>query len=259
MDIIQVDELKLYFGEDIKIADGVVLKSPTIGEITDYGESNYFSMVQTICASPSSMKVQLDDMHLDWMEVSDFQLFQMICPSLKQDQTAIILGDLDLSQMRPHQKQDFDEVYLSNKDETIIINEVVYNVLVTYIRKMHNFKKQMDKAGNSFTHKMLLNLARQDAKMAQNKPYKSFLRPLVSALQGRQKYTKQYIRDMGVFEFFDQISRAQIIVQADALLKGAYSGMMDTKKIDKKEFDWMRDISDEPSNKDKTILKEGAN
>ena len=64
---------------------------------------------------------------------------------------------------------------------------------------------------------------------------------------------------MGVFEFMNQISRAQIIVQADAALQGSWSGMVDTKKIPKDVFDWMKDISDEQSNNNKTILKEGAN
>ena len=259
MDIIQVDELRLYFGDDIKIADGVVLKSPNVGQVVDYGEAAYFSVMQTLCATPSSMKVQLDDAKLDWMKVTDWQLFQMLCRSFTPEQTSLVLGDLDLSQLKPRPLGETGEIVLANDDETIVINEVIYNVLVTYLRKMHGFKKQVDKAGNKMTHRVLLNLARQDAKMAANKPYKSFLLPLVSSLQGRQKYTKDYIRKMGIFEFMNQISRAQIIVQADAALQGSWSGMVDTKKIPKDVFDWMKDISDEPSKNNKSILKEGAN
>lgn len=259
MELLQVDELKLYFGDDIKIADGVILKSPTIGQIVDYGESSYFSVVQTLCATPSSMKVQLDDMKLDWMKVTDWQLFVLLCPSFQQKQTSLVLGDLDLSQLKPYSIGENEDVVLSNEDHTIVINEVMYNVLVSYLRKMHGFKKQVDKAGNSIARKVLLNLARQDAKMAQNKPYKSFLLPLVSSLQGRQGYEKSYIKNMGIFEFFNQINRTQMIVQADAALGGMYSGMIDTKKMDKTVLDWMRDITDEPSKNNKSILKEGAN
>lgn len=259
MDVIQVDELRLYFGDDIKISDGVILKSPTIGQVVDYGESSYFSVMQTLCATPSSMKAQLDDMKLDWMQITDWQLFQMLCSSFTPQQTSLVLGDLDLSKLKLRPGKDEGDVVLANEDGTIVITEVVYNVLVTYLRKMHGFKKQVDKAGNKITHKVLIKLARQDAKMAQNKPYKSFLLPLVSSLQGRQKYTKDYIRNMGIFEFMNQISRAQIIVQADAALTGSWSGMVDTKKIPKEVFDWMKDISDEQSNNNKTVLKEGAN
>ena len=261
MDIIQVDELKLYFGDDVKIANGVILRAPTIGEIVEYGEAAYFSMAQTLCATPSSMKVQLADIKpnpLDWMKVKDFELFMMLCQALPQSATKLLLGDLDLQSLRPYPFGE-NEVALSNEDHTVIINEVIYNILVTYLRKMHGFKKQVDKAGNSMTHKVLLDLARQDAKIAQNKPYKSFLLPLVSSLQGRQGYTKDYIRNMGIYEFMNQITRVQIITQADAALGGCYSGMCDTKKLDKTILDWMRDISDESSNNHKSILKGGAN
>ena len=126
MDIIQVDELRLYFGDDIKIADGVVLKSPTIGKIVDHGESSYFNTVQTLCATPSSMKVTLADNKLDWMKVTDWQLFTMICPSLTPEQTSLVLGDLDLSQLKPHPFMDTEEIVLANADETIIINVLYY-------------------------------------------------------------------------------------------------------------------------------------
>ena len=259
MELVQVDELRLYMGDDIKVADGVVLKSPKIRTIVDYGEANYFSMAQALCATPSSMKVQLDDMHLDWMTVEDFQLFAMLCQTFTPDRTYPLLGDLDLSQLRLRYTPGTEDVELSNSDRSIVINEIIYNVLVTYLRKMHGFKKQVDKAGNKMTHKVLLNLARQDAKMAQNKPYKSFLLPLVSSLQARQGYNKEYIKDMGIFEFMNQINRVQIIVQADAALGGCYSGMVDTRKMDKTVLDWMREITDESSNQNKSILQEGAN
>jgi hypothetical protein len=47
---------------------------------------------------------------------------------------------------------------------------------------------------------------------------------------------------MGLNEFFDDVNRLQILVNTDALLHGAYSGMMDTSKIKKSEFNWLRPI-----------------
>jgi hypothetical protein len=101
MDGYQVDELRLYLGDGIKIANGITLFQPTIGEIASYGEADYFSMAQTICATPSSMKVVLDDMGLNWMKIEDFQLFMMLCQSLTPDKTKPLLGDLDLTKFKP--------------------------------------------------------------------------------------------------------------------------------------------------------------
>lgn len=260
----QVDELKLYLGSDIKIASGITLYQPTIGEIANYNESEYFSMAQTLCATPSSMKVALDDMKLDYMQIEDFQLFMMLCQSLTPDKTKPLLGDLNLMEFKPYQLTDSEEVVLANgkvdnDGKPIIINQIIYDILTTYIRKMHGFKKQVDKAANAITRKVLIDDERKNAQRNKDKPYKSFLVPLVSSLQGRQGYTKDYICNMGLYEFMNQINRVQIIVQADAALGGMYSGFVDTKKMDKTVLDWTRDITEETQKNNKTVLNEGAN
>ena len=259
MEGLQVDTLKLYFGDNINIANGITLLQPTLGDIIEYGESKYFSMAQTICATPSSMKVALDDMDLDFAKITDFQLFMIVCQSLTQETTSILFGDLDLTQLKPYPIQDSDEVVLSNEDHTIVINEIIYEILVIYLRKMHGFKKQVDKPGNEITRKILIDVERKDAERNKNKPYKSFLVPLVSSLQSRNHWTKEYIRNMGIYEFFEQINRSQVIVQADAALTGSWSGMVDTKKIDKSVFDWMKDLSEDSKSNNQTLLNEGAN
>lgn len=259
-----VDELKLYLGSDIKIANGITLFQPTIGDIANYNEAEYFSMAQTLCATPSSFKVALDDMKLDYMKVDDFQLFIMLCKSLTPDKTKPLLGDLDLTQFTPHAMNGTENIVLvyAKPDEEgnpIIINRIIYEILTTYVRRMHNFRKQVDKAGNEITRRVLIDEDRKVAKRNEGKPYKSFLVPLVSALQGRQSYTKDYICNMGLYEFMNQIARVQIIQQADAALGACYSGFCDTKKLDKTILDWTRDISEDTQKNNKTILNEGAN
>jgi hypothetical protein len=62
-----------------------------------------------------------------------------------------------------------------------------------------------------------------------------------------------YIRDMGIFELMDDLSRLNIIVQADAALGGMYSGFVDTKKMDKTVLNWTRNIVDDDNDKGKAI------
>ena len=48
-----VDSLLLYFGDDYVINDNIKIHQPTIGELINYGEAAYFSMIHSICAIPS--------------------------------------------------------------------------------------------------------------------------------------------------------------------------------------------------------------
>ena len=258
MEAFQVEELKLYMSEDIKIANGIVLKCPKIKDVAEYGESAYFAMVNTLCATPSSMMVALDDMKLNYMKVKDFELFIMLCQSLTPEMTRPLLGDLDLTKFKPRPFGETEEVVLvyegtENDRHPIVITPIIHEVLTTYIRKMHNLKKEVKKAGNEIARRQLIRLARQDAEMAKNKPHESFLRPVISAVKCRQGYNMDYIREMGVFELMDDLSRLNVIVQADAALGGMYSGMVDTKKMDKTVLNWTRNITDDENNNSKKI------
>ena len=258
MEGFQVDELKLYMSEDIKIANGIVLKCPKIRDVAEFGESAYFAVAQQLCATPSSMMVQLDDMKLNYMKIKDFELFMMLCQSFRPEATRLLLGDLDLTKFKPRPYGPTEEVVLvyegtENDEDPIVITPIIHEVLTTYIRKMHNFKKEVKKAGNEITRKQLIRLARQDAEIAKNKPHESFLRPVISAVKCRQGYSMDYIRDMGIFELMDDLSRLNVIVQADAALGGMYSGFVDTKKMDKTVLNWTRNITDDENDKGKAI------
>ena len=107
---------------------------------------------------------------------------------------------------------------------------------------MHGLKKKVEQAANRRTKMVLIEEDRRNIELNKNKPYKSFLTPLVSSVKVRMGYTKDYVRDMGIVEFMDDVQRLQIINNADALLHGMYSGMIDTKKINKNEINWMREL-----------------
>ena len=242
--LLEIDPLLLYFGDDYIVNDYITMHQPKIGEIVKYGEKQYYSMVQTLSAIPSDMKSQLFDMGLDWTQVEDFQLFMMLAPTLPKDKTYILFGDLDFQAMRPFQNKQNGAVVLFNPQTNAVIDELAYGKMHAYLCSAHNLTKKVEKAANEFTKKFMIEEDRQKIAYNQKQPYKSFLRPLISAVKCRMGYTLDYVKNMGLYEFMDDLNRLQVIVNADALLQGSYSGMIDTSKIDKKQFNWMRDLTE---------------
>ena len=240
--LLEVDELSLYFGEPYVVNEYITITLPKIGEVVKYGERQYYSMIQTITAIPSDMKSQLFDMGLDWTQVEDFQLFMMLAPTLPKDKTYILFGDLDFQAMRPFQNKQNGAVVLFNPQTNAVIDELAYGKMHAYLCSAHNLTKKVEKAANEFTKKFMIEEDRQKIAYNQKQPYKSFLRPLISAVKCRMGYTLDYVKNMGLYEFMDDLNRLQVIINADALLQGSYSGMVDTSKIPKKNFDWCRSI-----------------
>ena len=239
-----VSELMLYFGDDYVINDKIKIHQPTIGEISDYNEASYFSTVHTLTATSSDVKSILWDQmnNLDWTTVSNFEVFMLFSQTLTPDKTSILLGDLDLSKMRPFPNTQNGEIVLADKENGIIIDELIYTRIVTYIRKLHNIKPKNDKAKNKRTKMAMIEADRRDRELNKKTPFKSYLLPLISSVKVRQGYTKDYVRNMGLYEFFDDLERLQIIHSSDHLMSAVYAGTIDTKKnFDKKQLNWMRE------------------
>ncbi len=238
-----VDSLFLYFGDDYVINDQIKLSQPKIGDVVDYGEASYFSMVHTICAIPSDVKSILwDQMELDWMQVSDFELFILFSQTMTPDKTGIIFGDLDFSKMKPYRHPQNDEIVLVDKENGIMIDKLIYMRMMNFVRKLHNITPKPEKAKGKRAKQAMIEEDRRNRELNKDKPFRSYLLPLISAVKVKQGYTRDYVRNMGLFEFFDDVSRMQVIDSASHLLNGAYCGMADLSKVDKKEFNWMREL-----------------
>lgn len=244
-DLYEIDELKLYFGEDFRVNDHVVIHQPSMGEIIEMGERKYFSLVQLLTATPSDMIAQLHKMGLDWNNVEEFELFSMLALTLDKNDTKILFGDLDFSEFKIVPLEGVRSHVLRNERLGFNLDELTYGAIVQYLRAMHGFKKNVAKAGNEATKMMMIDMAIEDLEIAKRKKYKSQLKSLISTMVNSAgfKYNLQEIKEMKLCQFMDSVSRIQIIRSSEALLQGCYSGMIDTKKVDKKELNCMRDIA----------------
>lgn len=239
------DESKMYFGEDFRVNDYITIHQPTIGEIIEFGEQRYFSTVHCLTCIPSDMKSVLFDMKpsIDYETISDYELFVMLTRSLTRDDTSILLGDLDLSQLIGVKEPDGNYTLRDINGQTII-DIGAYFKIANYLRKLHHITPKIEKAATKTVKRILIQLDRDRIKKAQAEGYKSNLRPLISAMMRYPgfKYKMSELKECGFYEFMDTVLGAQIYVNSSALLQGAYSGMIDTKKINKREFNPLRDF-----------------
>lgn len=242
-DLIEVDELKMYFGEPFKLNDKITIYQPTIGDIIEFGEKQYYSVISTLTCIPSDMKSQLEDLGINYMEISDFELFMLMARGLTKEMTKLILGEIDLSTFEPYINKANGEQVLYDEVNDIVIDRLIYMKMVEYIRKMNNMKKpKVEKAANETTRKILIQLDRDRIKKMKKEPYKSQLKELISGMMRYPgfKYKKNELKECGLYEFMDTVQGAQIYVSSTSLLQGSYSGMIDTSKIDKNNFNWLR-------------------
>lgn len=245
---LEIDKLKLYFGDDIRINEKITLSQPTIGDIVEFGEKHFYYVLSVLTCIPSDMKSELWDINkTDWQKVEDFELFIMLTRNLKSEDTKLFLGDLDLSKMIPVMNNLSNQICLYDEESGIVIDSAIYLQIVTYIREMFNINPKVEKAKNKRTFNVLIEDDRFRKSLNKDKKYTSTLLPLISSMLNSPgfKYKKNELRNVGIVEFMDSVQRISTIVSTTALLQGMYSGMVDTSKIPKEQFNWLRDLSEE--------------
>lgn len=263
--IYDFDELKMYFGEDYWVTDKICIKTPTIGDILEYGDVKFYSMLHLFCSNPTSLRLQLWKIGIDWNEVTDFELFsQVIVKNIVPNDTYLLFGDLNFSWfecLHDEEKDcdllvylprdENDEIITPEYEDAIIIDELVYKKMIKYICTMFNLHFKVERAKGKATKRAIIeedemNLKIQKQNEEKQGFSKSFLLPLISSMVNHPgfKYKTNELKDIGIYQFMDSVNRLQVYENSTALLKGMYSGFIDTKQIDKKELNWMKDLNE---------------
>lgn len=235
------DELQLYRGKDFHISDKFIIKQPTIGEICDFGEHKYLSMVSTIVATPFDMILQLTEMGIDFTEITPYQLFCLTSKSLTPDVTSLLFGDLDFTKFQMYKKN--DSIIMVNQDG-IEINEINYEIFTEYIRRIHCIPKQkFTSVANDFAKNELIKEAQMEKWKRKNIKFKSTYLPLISSLVNHEgfKYRWDNVWDMKIYAFFDSVQRIQLHENSSHLYTGIYNGCVEFDKV-KKDLNWMKEL-----------------
>ena len=272
-----IDDLKIYRGSDIPITDKIIVTQPTIDQIVEFGEKRYFQAVHCLTGVGADFKWQLwDYFGIDYTQIDDFELFKkMIFRSLSSKKKiydelmnnrdkyeeelkkiseeelaemlvnplSLVLKDIDFADFEEYESDKSSETILYDKEHDITIDRFVYARIVDAVRKIHGFKRNNEIPANEITKMDLIDDARDDAMMASQKPHKSVLKPLISALAVKTgQLGSESIWNTKINMFFDSIKRINKIQDAELLLQGAYSGFASLKGIDKTRLDWAGEI-----------------
>ena len=272
-----IDELKIYRGSDIPITDKIIITQPTIDQIIEFGEKRYFQTVHCLTGVGADFKWQLwDYFNIDYTQIDDYELFKkMIWRSLSSKKyihkelienrdkyeeqlkniseeeltdmlvnpLSLILKDIDLADFEEYESDKCQETILYDKEHDITIDRFVYTRIVDAVRKIHGFKRNNQIPANEITKMDLIEDARDEAMAAAQKPYKSVLQPLISALAVKTgQLGNDNIWNTKIYMFFDAIKRINKIQDATLLLQGAYSGFASLKGVDKTRLDWAGEI-----------------
>ena len=273
MELTEKEKIALYRGKDVKINDYINIHIPTLDEIYEYGEKEYFSFINIMCSVGADLKWQLDELGVDYTKVDDYELFsQFLVGMIDNNISPIIFGDkIDFKKMNLIYNDKIDDYiliqHIDNIQEIekktiknnlkkamykpieteiidnsydIIIDRFIYSKIISILRYMHGLKRNNEKPMNEMTRRFLIDEAKENYEINKDKPYESQLFNLISTLVNTEgfKHDEVTVFDMNVVAFFDSVKRIQKIQKANLLLQSGYSGFgINLKDVRKQDTD----------------------
>ena len=220
----------------VDIVPNLSIRIPTVGEILE-DEDKYYEIVSSLTATPFQYMVQLDDMGIDYTQITDYQLFMMLFPMYAKSDLSLLFGDLDTSDFGIYINQQDNSQVIYSPNNNIIIDELIYNDLADTIRKINLFEKVKSKPGNESARKYLLEKERKKQKRNAKKPKEPYLEKLVIALVNTSEFPYNYetCMDLSIYKFNQSFKQIQQKITFDNTMIGVYAGTVDTSKMTNKD------------------------
>ena len=220
----------------VDIVPNLSIRIPTVGEILE-DEDKYYEIVSSLTATPFQYMVQLDDMGIDYTQITDYQLFMMLFPMYAKSDLSLLFSDLDTSDFGIYINQQDNSQVIYSPNDNIIIDELIYNDLADTIRKINLFEKVKSKPGNESARKYLLEKERKKQKRNAKKPKEPYLEKLVIALVNTSEFPYNYetCMDLSIYKFNQSFKQIQQKITFDNTMIGVYAGTVDTSKMTNKD------------------------
>lgn len=245
-----LDKLKMLMGENYRVNNAITIYEVTIGQIVQFGEDYFFQAVAPFVSNPTTYRLQLWDMGIDWNKIEDFDLFCMLITTIPPQISCILFGRFDFTRLKLMMRKDTEQHVLYDPETDTVIDNATYIVMREYIRLMLNqYPRREHIKGRS--SKMIaieqdrMKIINQKKKREANgESIDSYLYSLICTLLITPgfKYKKSELGEVNIMQFMETVKRFQIYKATESLMQGMYSGFLDTSKINtQKELNWFRD------------------
>jgi hypothetical protein len=229
--------------KEVAVNDYIKVKVPTVGEILDYGEREYYGLLMSFISTPYEMMAQLHLAGYDYEEITEFELFvnMLLGAANNKTDTSIVFGDLDLSSFLPAKSKENGDIVLLDAQNDRVIDENIHYLICEIIRKLLFSEKPKQRAGNKEAKEYLVRRAVEKYNRNKNKPYVSFLEDLIIALVNTEqfKYDYEQTMNLSLYRFNASVRQIPRKVNYDHLMSGVYAGTIKYSELNPRDLNWL--------------------
>lgn len=232
--------LNLLYKQEYAINDHIKIQIPTVGEVLD-NEDDYYTMVTMLTAMPIDMMVQLDDIGVDFTAINEYELFLLLFNALKDKDTSLIFGELDLKPFKSVVNPQNDTIVLRNKETGVVIDRGIQGQIASVLRKIHNLKRNNRKPANQEAREYMLQRARDKMRRRNRRINDSQLEELIVAMVNTEQfhYGFEGTRELSIYQFNESVRQVIKKIDYDNRMHGVYAGTVNAKELSQDDLNWL--------------------
>lgn len=232
--------LNLLYKQEYAINEHIRIQIPTVGEVLD-NEDDYYTMVTMLTAMPVDMMVQLDDIGIDFTAINEYELFLILFNALKDKDTSLIFGELDLKPFRSAVNPQNNTIVLRNKETGVVIDRGIQGQIASVLRKIHNLKRNNRKPANQEAREYMLQRAREKMRRRSKRMNDSQLEELIVAMVNTEQfhYGFEGTRELSIYQFNESVRQVIKKIDYDNRMHGVYAGTVNAKELSQDDLNWL--------------------
>ena len=196
----------MFYGEPYNVTDKIIIYQPSIGDILK-DEELFYQTLNIFVSNPTSYRLKLWKIGIDWNKISEFELFKMLMNGIDPKISSLLFRNLDFSSFSVYNKrlEGKEEIVLYDPVNKIEINKEIHNHIVQYLRTMFNIFPKVEKARGKATKEAIIFEDEQNLidaeKAGKETGFESFLLPLISSclIHPGFKYKKNELKEVGIY------------------------------------------------------------
>lgn len=233
--------LNLLYQKHYAINDSIQITIPSVGEIIDYPEDDYYNLVFILTAMPVDMMVTLDDAGIDYTSIDEYKLFLLMFPCLREQDTHLIFGNLNLNGFEPFINTQNKMVVLRDEKNGITIDRNIHGQIAGALRKIHHLEKNHRKPANKEAKEYMLKRAREKTRRNKDRKQESQLESLIIAMVNTEQYKYDFesTRKLSIYQFNESVRQVMKKVDYDNRMHGVYTGTINPKDLSPDDLNWL--------------------
>lgn len=232
--------LNLLYKKEYAINQFINVRIPTVGEILDC-EDEYYGVVSILTAMPIDMMVQLDDIGVDFTSINEWELFLLLFGTLKERDTSLVFGNLDLKPFQTAINPQNNHVILVNKETGARIDRALHSQIASTLRKIHHLERNNRKPANGEAKEYMLRRAREKMRRQSRRLSDSQLEELIVALVNTEQfhYGFEGTRELSIYQFNESVRQVIKKIDYDNKMHGIYAGTVSAKDLSQDDLNWL--------------------